>query len=417
MRTTADVSVTLLRAVGVPVFREGQFVTLPGGQFEVADVCAGLHFVTSGTIVALLFAYLTYRSNLKRVAFIVAVAATMVLGNGVRAFVVMIVASATNMRVLAGRDHVFFGWLLFSLILFGLMWVGARFADVPESRNPEAPVAEAKNFRGGLLLLATVLAFAMLAVTARDFQSFFSDWILLSAAAVLLAAVLLTGLRRSDDPSAARIQAKPYHNWWSAAVVCVACGVLGIGPLLGSRPTRAAVPQYEARSLPPLTECGMPAPWSPRWQPAVEAPTFVTSGTYGCVEPVSVFLAAYAESDPSSEIVNSNMLPSDWRPYSTSDQESFENAAGRVVAVNEVQIRRIGDESLVWFWYRIGDRTATSVVGVKLLQALEFVTTGSSGGEVYILETPLAPALESGRQRLRAVASQLAAESFERPTP
>lgn len=245
MRTTAGISVALLRAVGVPVFREGQFVTLPGGQFEVAEVCAGLHYVTSGTIIALLFAYLTYRSNLKRSLFVAIAGVTMVLGNGVRAFIVMLVASATDMRVLAGRDHVFFGWLLFGLIVFGLLSFGGRFADDSEPEPREQPAVAGRNGpRGGLSLLAAVLAFVMLASTARDFQSLFSDWIVLSVAAVLLAAVLINGLRVSGRPSAAPIQVLPLRNWRAAAVILAGCGVLAIGPLLLSKYVNAAVPPH-----------------------------------------------------------------------------------------------------------------------------------------------------------------------------
>ena len=51
------------------------------------------------------------------------------LTNGLRAFIVMAVASATDMRVLAGKDHVIFGWALFLLVMIALYFVAERFSD------------------------------------------------------------------------------------------------------------------------------------------------------------------------------------------------------------------------------------------------------------------------------------------------
>ena len=53
MQVTADVSAALLRTSGVPVYREDQFLALPGGNFEVADVCSGARYLISGTMIAL----------------------------------------------------------------------------------------------------------------------------------------------------------------------------------------------------------------------------------------------------------------------------------------------------------------------------------------------------------------------------
>jgi len=411
MRATADVSVALVRMVGVPVFREGQFITLPGGRFEVADVCAGLHYLTSGTLIAVLFAYFSYRTNLKRALFVAVAAATMVVGNGVRAFVVMLVASASDMRLLAGRDHVFFGWLLFGLIVFALLTIGLRFADVPEPSAPETSVVKGTTTRKELWLLIAVLVFVMLSATARDFQSQFSDWLILSVAAVFLAGVLLRGSRRSEGTRSSVLEVKPYRNWRAAVVLCLACGVLGAGPLLMSRSVSAAGQRHEAAALPlpPLAGCGSAVPWSPRWRPDFDAPDLVMSGTYGCPEPVSVFVAAYFENVDGKKLVNDHnrLLPSEWGRYSTTVDEAFENGAGGSTAVKEVRVREEEADSLVWFWYRVGERTATSAVRVKLLQALQLVTAGESRGEVYLLMTPPTPTLDAARKRLRAVARQM----------
>jgi EpsI family protein len=126
---TAAMSTALLSLTGVPAYREGMFLTLPGGSFEVAEACGGLRYVLAGAMGALAYAYVSYAVLWKRVLFVMLAAVFMVLTNGIRAFIVMSVASATDMRLLAGHDHVYFGMVLFALAFAGLIWLGERHAD------------------------------------------------------------------------------------------------------------------------------------------------------------------------------------------------------------------------------------------------------------------------------------------------
>lgn len=136
---TADISSVLLNVAGVPVFREGVFMTLPGGSFEVAEVCGGLRYLLAALMASLAYAYLSYTGFAKRARFVACAGLTMVVTNGVRAFIVMFVASGTEMRVFAGKDHVWFGMVLFAAVFAGLIYFGERFAE----RNSQA---EATSF-------------------------------------------------------------------------------------------------------------------------------------------------------------------------------------------------------------------------------------------------------------------------------
>src|SRR5262249_27413781 len=163
----------------------------------------------------------------------------------------------------------------------------------------------------------------------KDFQQLFNDWIMLAAAASLLGWVLVKGGRSAHATPSVPLEVRPYRNWRAAAVICAACGVLGVGPLLVTRAAGAAPQRSEGGSLPALAACGSPVPWSPRWPLAFEVPNVVVSGTYGCVEPISVFVAAYRENVQRRELTNVTgvMIPSESRNYSTTGRESFKNAA------------------------------------------------------------------------------------------
>ena len=129
MQVTADASVFGLHVFGVPVFRQGMLLTLPEGVFEVAEVCSGFGYLNAGLALGVLVAHEMFISWPRRAVYVSIVAAAFVLTNGLRAFIVMAVASATDMRVLAGKDHVIFGWALFLLVMIALYFVAERFSD------------------------------------------------------------------------------------------------------------------------------------------------------------------------------------------------------------------------------------------------------------------------------------------------
>ena len=88
---------------------------------------------------------------------------------------------------------------------------------------------------------------------------------------------------------------------------------------------------------------------------------------------------------------------------------SFETGSGRTVRVNELEANTGYPRSLIWYWYAVGKRSATSAIGVKLLQAYELLTRRRSEGRVYLLQTPLDERPEASRRRLTLAARALAA--------
>ncbi len=166
---TADLSEYLLRLLGVPVLREGMFFTLPGGNFEVADICSGLRYLMVGAVTALLFGYLNFNTWGKRIAFTLLAAVSFVVANGVRAFITMLVASATNGRLLGGEDHIYFGMVLFTVLLVTLLWFGMKLADPAPPRREYAP-ADPSRYRPAHVAGYLAVAIALM-VSAAGLQA------------------------------------------------------------------------------------------------------------------------------------------------------------------------------------------------------------------------------------------------------
>ena len=93
--------------------RQSEIITLPNGVFHVAEVCSGISYVLASLLLSLVYTYLTFHAAWKRAAFGALTVGAFVVLNGVRAYIVMVVANATDMRWFTGWDHVYFGQLLF----------------------------------------------------------------------------------------------------------------------------------------------------------------------------------------------------------------------------------------------------------------------------------------------------------------
>jgi exosortase A len=129
MDATATISVATLQMLDVPALREGMRVSLPGGTFEIVEACSGFNYLNAGVALGVLVARIMFRPIWKQVSYVAAVVAVFILVNGVRAFIVMFVGSASKMQLLVGKDHVVFGWVLFLCAMAMMYWVAERYSD------------------------------------------------------------------------------------------------------------------------------------------------------------------------------------------------------------------------------------------------------------------------------------------------
>ncbi len=89
--------------------------------------------------------------------FLLAAFVVPILANGIRAYLVVLVAHFTHMRYGTGPDHIVFGRILFALFMLALFIVGVKFSDRPRKRdvNGETRPGQVSPMVG---LVATALA-------------------------------------------------------------------------------------------------------------------------------------------------------------------------------------------------------------------------------------------------------------------
>lgn len=159
---TADFTVLMVQAIGIPVFREGTFFTLPTGQWNVVTGCSGIRYFLASVVLGWLFAYLTYRTWWKRLAFGIAALIVPIVANGFRATLIVLIAHYSDMKLALGVDHFIYGWVWFGIVIFAMFLVGNIWReDEDQAAAPAAaptPGRPAGNQRTGMI---TAVAFIL----------------------------------------------------------------------------------------------------------------------------------------------------------------------------------------------------------------------------------------------------------------
>lgn len=162
---TATMTVDILRFIGIPVFREGLFLTTPIGHFEVAEACSGLRFLVASFVIGTLYAYLTYKSLFRRGLFLLLLIVASILANGLRAALLIWLAEISNYKLGFGEDHYLYGWIVFGLTMFMMFWLGGFFADSsreqPKLSNTETgfQTASVHYLSPGIALVILIILF------------------------------------------------------------------------------------------------------------------------------------------------------------------------------------------------------------------------------------------------------------------
>jgi exosortase A len=170
---TADVTIAALRLTGVPVFREGNFFTIPSGRWSVVEACSGLRYLIASLMVGCLFAYLTYRTARRRAMFVACAIVVPILANWMRAYMIVMLGHLSGNRIAVGVDHLVYGWLFFGIVMVLLFFIGARWredlAPAPARESaaaPQAPIRTGSSFSRVLVITLALVALVPLVTLA-----------------------------------------------------------------------------------------------------------------------------------------------------------------------------------------------------------------------------------------------------------
>ena len=133
---TADIAVFFVQKSNVPIYRDGLFLSIPNGMFEVAEACSGIRFLISSVALGFLFAYLNFIKRWKQIFFIGFSFIFPIIANGIRAYGIVMIGHLSDMQHAVGADHLLYGWFFFSMVILVIFFMAIKFAD----ENIETPI-------------------------------------------------------------------------------------------------------------------------------------------------------------------------------------------------------------------------------------------------------------------------------------
>lgn len=315
---TAVFVVEGLKLFGVPVFLDGVFISIPTGNFEVAEACAGLRYLIAMLALAVLFADVTYRTVWRKLAFLAFAIVVPVIANGFRAFGIVMLAYSTNNRLAVGVDHIIYGWVFFSIVTILVLVIGTRF------RERDLPAARAD--------------------------------------APSLAPVL---------PIATPVSPGPVSYGRIAATALVLVVIAGLAPA-HARLTRVAPGPIAAQLAAPTARGWEKLPaYAGNWEPRNVGADTVLLQSYGREgRTVHVVIGYYVVQRDGAEVVSyeNQLLPNEaWQRAAAGTAEARIDGRDYPVTYTRAIGRRAG--RVIWHWYWVGGEFTASPLVAKLLQA------------------------------------------------
>jgi exosortase A len=350
MNFTADFTIAALQLTGIPVYREGTFFSIPSGDWSIVEGCSGLRYLIASFTGGCLFAYLSYRRLPKRLLFVAASIVVPVIANGLRAYMIVMIAHLSDMRLALGIDHFIYGWVFFGIVMLLLFWLGSYWQDSHDAEQT-APhnVASAKQVPlAGIGIMA--------------------------AASILIAAAW--------PLYAARLEAR--------------------APVTGSRllqsPLGSAAWHIDPTAM---------TDWRPRYL-GTDASLFQVYRK-GELQ-VALYLGLYRRQRQGAELINSqNVMIEQKHPvWRNVGERSRTEAVGRFdVAVRETRLRSPVQRLLIWDWFFIGGRHLSDPYFAKLLLAWDKLRGRPDDAVAIIVATPSQEHTEQAEKTLRAFVTDM----------
>lgn len=147
---TANLVIGVLDLIGADYTADGVLIELPSGLYEVAAACAGVKFLFTSVVTGVLLAHLVFNSWRRRVFILVFSAILPIAANALRVLGILAVAELTDQEFAKGVDHIVYGWVFLSIVLFALIAFAYKISDKPaglphSDANSSAELSTASN--------------------------------------------------------------------------------------------------------------------------------------------------------------------------------------------------------------------------------------------------------------------------------
>ncbi|NWG40065.1 MAG: exosortase A [Hydrogenophilaceae bacterium] len=331
MEFTADFTVKALQLTGIPVYREGTFFSIPSGDWSVVEGCSGLRYLIASITLGVLYAYLTYRSWKKRLIFSISSLIVPVIANGFRAYMIVMIAHLSDMKLALGVDHFIYGWVWFGIVMLILFWIGSFWRE--DEEHLKYPVSSGEETERGQENPGRFILMAMAVLMLSMLSPLYSAW-----------------LNKHADLEVARIEVTTNGGW-------------------------------QLKDM-PTTD------WHPRWLGADQQ----IRGNYQLGgERVFMEVNYYRSQRQDRELINSQnvFIPQKHPLWSNVGEENKRVIVhGKALTVRQAKLRSFDQRLLAWQWNLIDGSMVTNDYVAKFKLALNKIIGNGDEGVAIIIATP-----------------------------
>ena len=123
----------MMNLTNIPIFVEGNTISIPAGVFEIAGGCSGLRYLIVSLAISTLFIFLNIRKYSHAATFLSLAIIGALITNWLRITILILVGHYTEMQSSLMHDHNSFGWYLYIPFMIGLFYFGRRYTlSLPE---------------------------------------------------------------------------------------------------------------------------------------------------------------------------------------------------------------------------------------------------------------------------------------------
>lgn len=347
MDVTADFVVAVISATGIPIFREGLYFSLPSGDWSVVEACSGIRYLIASLVLSSVFVHLNLSRWWSCITFMVLAIIVPVVANGLRAWLIVMIAHHSSNTLAVGVDHFIYGWLFFGLVMSVLFSFGYLLARLEgEGSHSSHPIQ----------LIPTKQPCTVEVLGKRQF---------ISRALIVLCVVAIWPLLASSMSDVSEINYDPER------VETVST-------------TRLSLPAESG------WEGGTPDSlfWRPAFSGHEQSHELIAEGDDGASYLANVL--TFSEQSQGDEMVawRNVVVPrrgTDWEIVGTvkgvigTDSVSF--------SVNKTHLRTGDTELTVWWWYRVAGINTSNRYLAKMLEAKNRLFTGKLASHAVFLAT------------------------------
>jgi exosortase A len=149
----------------LPVVLENRTISLPSGNWTIAETCSGIRYLFASVVLGIFYASLVYRSWQRRITFVAASAIVPVFANALRAYGIVLVGYLSDNRMAVGVDHIVYGGVFFVVIQVALLVVGLRWRQEHLPEPPRTPQSAMDRSKFGIRIAIVLPVFSILICT------------------------------------------------------------------------------------------------------------------------------------------------------------------------------------------------------------------------------------------------------------